>query len=112
SRFLTKYSTPETTVVTSMTQTHTVSHRGGTSNIIIIMHIMVANVLILPDMAAAMTRPFSTAMSRRPVTANSRASTIISAQDGIRPHSTKISIAAVTSSLSASGSTNLPKLET
>ena len=44
---------------------------------------MVEAVLILPDQAAAMTRPLSTAMSRRPVTANSRATTSSSAHAGI-----------------------------
>ena len=70
---------------------------------------MVAAVLILPDGAAAMTRCRSTAISRRPLTANSRSSTTASAQPGIRPHSTKKHIAAMTSTLSASGSMNLPK---
>ena len=43
---------------------------------------MVTAVLTLPDQPAAMTRPFPAAMRRRPVTANSRARTIISAQAG------------------------------
>ena len=70
---------------------------------------MVEKVLTLPLQPAAMTRPLPTATSLRPVTANSRVRTIITAQAGIRPHSTKMSIQAVTRSLSARGSRNFPK---
>lgn len=62
--------------------------------------------------AAAITRPFSTATSRRPVTANSRASTIMTAHAGILPHWIKITMQEITSSLSAKGSRNFPKLLT
>ena len=44
---------------------------------------MVTAVLILPDQAAAMTRCCSTAISRRPDTANSRNRTMATAQPGI-----------------------------
>ena len=58
---------------------------------------------------AAMTTPLPTATNRRPVTANSRVSTIISAHAGKVPHSQNIHMAAMVSSLSARGSRNLPK---
>ena len=73
------------------------------------MHTMVEAVLTLPDQAAAITRPRSTAMSRRAVTANSRTMTTSSTQAGKRPASTNQSRAAMTSTLSARGSINLPK---
>ena len=73
------------------------------------MHTMVLAVLTLPDQPAAMTRPLSTATRRRPVTANSRATTMSTAQAGIMPLSTNHSMADTTSSLSARGSINLPK---
>ena len=73
------------------------------------MHTMVEAVFTLPDLPAAMTRPCSTAMSRRPVTASSRAMTTKKAQAGIQPTSTNQAMADITSSLSARGSMNLPK---
>lgn len=108
----TKYSTPEYTVVTTMTTQHTVLSQEMFHSSIRQMATMVEAVLILPDQAAAMTRPLSTAMSRRPVTANSRATTSSSAHAGIWCCSTNSSMAATTSSLSASGSMNLPKSDT
>ena len=70
---------------------------------------MVQEVLILPLQPAAMTVPLLAATMRRPLMANSRAMTMNTSQDGIRPQPTKIIMQAVTSSLSASGSRNLPK---
>ena len=70
---------------------------------------IVAAVFTLPDQPAAITRPLSLAIIRRPLTANSRSSTTSSAQAGILPCSTNHSIAAVTKILSARGSANLPK---
>ena len=73
---------------------------------------MVDAVLILPLHAAAMTLPRSTAMRRSPDTANSRSSTAASAQAGKRPTDVNQHMAAVTSTLSASGSRNFPILDT
>ena len=70
---------------------------------------MVQEVLILPLQPAAMTVPLLAATMRRPLMANSLAMTMNTSQDGIRPQPTKIIMQAVTSSLSASGSRNLPK---
>ena len=70
---------------------------------------MVQAVFTLPDLAAAMTRPCSTATSRRPVTASSRAMTTKKAQAGIQATSTNQAMADITRSLSAKGSMNLPK---
>ena len=95
-----------------MTTQHTVLSQEMFHSSIRQMATMVEAVLILPDQAAAMTRPLSTAMSRRPVTANSRATTSSSAHAGIWCCSTNSSMAATTSSLSASGSMNLPKSDT
>ena len=75
------------------------------------MHTMVLAVLILPDQAAAMTRPFSTAISRMPDTANSRTSTTARIHASMSPCSTKQHSAAITRHLSARGSMNLPKSE-
>ena len=83
--------------------------RGAGKSSIRHRHTMVAAVLTLPDQPAAITRPCSTATRRMPDTANSRNSTIASTQPGIRPASTNQHIAAITSTLSASGSINLPK---
>ena len=66
-------------------------------------------VLTLPDQAAAMTCPFAAATLRRLVMMNSRARMTKTIQAANRPRSTKMTRAAVTSSLSAKGSTNLPK---
>ena len=70
---------------------------------------IVEAVFTLPDHPAAMTRPWSLATIRSPLTANSRTMTMRSAQAGICPCSTNQSMAAVTSILSAKGSANLPK---
>ena len=70
---------------------------------------MVEAVFTFPDHPAAMTRPLSTATSRRPDTANSRAITITNAQSGKRPTEQKQAMAVSTSTLSARGSINLPK---
>ena len=107
--FFAKYSTPEYSVVTTMTQTHTVFKTAGMGRNISTTHTMVDAVLTLPDQPAAMTRPASDASIRRPLTANSRQITIKSAHAGIWPISTNQSMAAVTSILSASGSANFPK---
>ena len=71
--------------------------------------IIVTVVLTLPDQAAAMTRCCSTATRRRSLTPNSRNSTMATAQPGMLPFSTKKTMAASTSILSARGSINLPK---
>ncbi len=117
--FLTKYSTPDHTVVISMSTTTSQSRSnfpmsGVSCHGVIIRQRPTSDtvVLILPLHAAAITTPFSTAISRRPVTANSRAMMTMAAQLGICPQATKISTAANTSSLSASGSMNLPKSDT
>ena len=55
-------------------------------------------------------RSLPAATKRRPVTANSRARTAISAHAGQRPHSQNIAIAAITRSLSARGSRNFAKV--
>ena len=52
-------------------------------------HAMVTPVLVLPERAAAMTRPCSTATSRRPDTPNSRSSTTATIQPAICLNSTK-----------------------
>ena len=56
-----------------------------------------------------MTTPLSAAMVRRPVTVSSRATMRNTTHPGTRSKSTKPMRAAVTSSLSARGSMNLPK---
>ena len=76
------------------------------------MHTIVAKVLTLPLHAAAITSPRSAAMSRRPLTANSRSSTVASAQAHICPFSTSQHMAAATRILSASGSRNFPTVLT
>ena len=73
------------------------------------MQTMVEAVFTLPDLAAAMTRPCSTATRRRPVTASSRAMTMKKAQAAIQPAWTNQAMADMTRSLSARGSMNLPK---
>ena len=93
----------------TITATTMRSTTGGTGSSIRQMPTMVEKVFTLPDQAAAITRPLSTAMRRRPLTANSRTTTMSSAQAGIRPTSTNHSMADITSILSASGSMNLPK---
>src|SRR3954454_18628906 len=71
-----------------------------------------ATVLSLPQMLAGMTSPCSIASWRRPVTANSRAMMTIATQAETRLSDTSDTSAAVTRSLSASGSISLPKVET
>ncbi len=97
-------------MVSTMTQLQTKSSIGTvvTASMRMI-HTMVEAVLTLPDHAAAMTSPRSAAIIRRADTANSLASTTSSIHAAIRPHSTNTHIAAVTSILSAMGSTNFPK---
>ena len=92
-----------------MTHTQSVFTIGGMGRNISTTHTIVAAVLTLPDHPAAMTRPLSLAIIRRPLTANSRQMTMSSIQAGICPISTNHSMAAVTSILSARGSANLPK---
>ncbi|CAN3972926.1 translation initiation factor IF-3, partial [Dysosmobacter welbionis] len=104
SLFFTKYSTPEYRVVRVMTHTQSVFTTGGMGRNISTTHTIVAAVLTLPDHPAAMTRPLSLAIIRRPLTANSRQMTMSSIQAGICPISTNHSMAAVTSILSARGS--------
>jgi hypothetical protein len=100
---------PEYTVVTRMTIQHTVLSSEDIFSSIITMHTIVDAVLTFPDIAAAMTLPSAAAIMRIPLTANSRISTMASTHAGMSPQATSISIAAVTSALSASGSMNLPK---
>ena len=59
------------------------------------MHTMVLAVFTLPDQPAAITRPLSLAIIRRPLTANSRTRTISSAQAGIWPISTNQSLSLI-----------------
>ena len=66
SLFFTKYSTPDQTVVTTMTQMHSQPSRSGISRCIRHRQTMVEAVFTFPDQPAAMTRPPSPAMSRRP----------------------------------------------
>ena len=101
---------PEYTVVSTITAI-TTQLSTSMPGIAIIIHrpTMVLAVLTFPLQPAAMTVPFCTATRRRPVTANYRVSTIIRAQAGNTPHSQYMAIAVITSSLSASGSRNLPK---
>ena len=66
-------------------------------------------VFTLPDHAAAMTCPLAAATLRRLVMMNSRARMMKTIHAGNSRRSAKRTSAAVTSSLSASGSTNLPK---
>ena len=63
----------------------------------------------MPSLPAASTVPFPAATSLSPDTINSRATNITSIQPAISPRSTIIIMTAVTSSLSAIGSMNLPK---
>ena len=65
-------------------------------------------VLCFPSCPAAMTIPSLIAMVRSPVTMNSRAMTTMATQAATRPRCTSITSAAITMSLSASGSRNLP----
>ena len=99
-------------MVTRMMIWQTMFSQWGIPNRIRQMHTMVLAVLIFPDHAAAMTRPFSTATRRIPDTANSRTSTTARIHASISPCSTKQHRAAITRHLSASGSMNLPKSET
>ena len=75
SRFSTKYSTPEYRVVMAITATHTVLSQPGIGRNMSTMHTMVLAVFTLPDQPAAITRPLSLAIIRRPLTANSRTRT-------------------------------------
>ncbi len=67
-------------------------------------------VLTLPYHEAAMTVPSADATIRRPLTMNSREMMTNAIHAGSTSSSTSASSAAVTSSLSASGSMNLPKV--
>ena len=109
-QFFQKYSTPEYKVVTTTTAI-TAHRRASTWGKAINTHSpsMVLAVFTFPDQPAAITVPFPAATSRRPVTANSRVSTTIKAQAGHWPHWQNMAIAAITRSLSAKGSKNLPK---
>ena len=103
---------PEYTLVASTTIQQAVTVQSGTGSMSRMKQTMVEAVFILPDQAAAMTLPPSTATRRRPVTASSRAMTIMAAQAGKRPVSTYTNMTEMTSSLSARGSRNLPKFVT
>src|SRR5512140_2219198 len=61
-----------------------------------------------PSWPASMTIPSLIAMVRSPVTMNSRAITTMTTQAATRPRWTSITSAAITMSLSASGSRNFP----
>ena len=65
-------------------------------------------VLYFPSCPAAMTIPSLMAMVRRPVTMNSRAMIAMTTHACTRPRCTSITSAAITISLSASGSRNFP----
>ena len=99
-------------MVTKITHWQTVFSQPGMPKRMRQMHTMVEAVLILPDQAAAMTRPSSTATIRNPLTANSRSSTTARIQAARLPSATKMHSAAITRHLSARGSANLPKLDT
>ena len=108
--FFQKYSAPEQTVVRRINSPQTVSKVWFSEKAsMAIMPTIVTVVLILPDQTAAMTRPRSTAIRRRPETANSRNNTIATSHPGICPTSMNQHIAESTRILSASGSINLPK---
>ena len=80
------------------------------------MNMMIATiwstVLTLPYHDAAMTVPSAEATMRRPLTMNSREMMTNAIHAGRTSSSTSASSAAVTSSLSASGSRNLPNVVT
>ena len=69
-------------------------------------------VLILPPSLAAITSPCAEAMLRRPLMARSRAISTTTTQAATRASATMKTSTAVTSSLSASGSRNLPSMLT
>jgi len=69
-------------------------------------------VLILPHQLAAITMPSEAASTLNPVMMNSLLMIIMATTEDILPISTKITRAAVTRILSASGSINFPKLVT
>ena len=69
-------------------------------------------VFTLPSQLAEITTPCSAATDRRPVTASSRAMITIAIQACSRSSETSETSAAMTSSLSASGSISLPKVVT
>ena len=71
-----------------------------------------STVFTLPSQLAAITMPRSAAIARRPVTAISRAMITIATQASRRSSETSETSAAVTRSLSASGSISLPKVVT
>ena len=74
--------------------------------------IICAVVLNFPHQLAAITIPLSEAIRRKPLIANSRLMIIMTIHAGSLPSSTRQIIAALTSSLSASGSINFPKFVT
>ena len=65
-------------------------------------------VFTLPPSLAAITSPSAEAMLRSPLMARSRAISTTTSQAGTRPSATMNTSTAVTISLSASGSRNLP----
>src|SRR5919201_1540928 len=67
-----------------------------------------SRVFALPSQLAAITTPRSAAIARRPVTASSRAMITIPTHAASRSSDTSEISAAITSSLSASGSMSLP----
>ena len=101
------------TVMIIVTHTSESTHSGEPSTMISTSTIATwKTVLILPQMLAGMTSPCSIASWRSPVTANSRAMITIATQALRRPSWTRLTSAAVTSSLSASGSISLPNVVT
>ena len=73
---------------------------------------MVVAVFHLPSELAAMTVPLAATTMRRPDTRNSRATTSSSTHEFTRPCSSRKQRATMTTSLSAMGSRNLPKVVT
>jgi hypothetical protein len=71
-----------------------------------------ATIFALPSEEARISTPRPAATLRSPVTASSRASTIITAHAGTSPISTRERNAAAVSSLSARGSRRIPSLVT
>ena len=84
----------------------------GTSSISATVALIWNTVLSLPSIAAAITLPPPAATSRKPEIMNSRASITMHTQAGMRSDATSTTMALMTSSLSAIGSANLPKLVT
>ena len=73
---------------------------------------IVVAVFHLPRLLAATTVPLVATIMRRPLTRNSRATTTMGTHGLTRSQASSTSSAATTSSLSAMGSRNLPKVVT